>query len=221
LQKSELEKRLDPFYYVPELLELEKKVLAKTSRKLRHYIKSISSGATPKTTENEKFYAGKENGIPFLRVQNLSPTGVLEFDDCKYINMFATSKLQLEQVVPDKIKLNYNCILISRSGSLGLVNIVEPEIENSILSSHIFKIELNPDKVITVYLEAYLRSQLGQSEIFRNNNGGVIPEINQDALKSIFIIVPPLSKQKEIADHITSIRQKAQQLKDKTKEALA
>jgi len=28
LQKSELEKRLDPFYYVPELLELEKKVLA-------------------------------------------------------------------------------------------------------------------------------------------------------------------------------------------------
>jgi hypothetical protein len=29
LQKSELEKRLDPFYYIPELVELEKKVLAK------------------------------------------------------------------------------------------------------------------------------------------------------------------------------------------------
>jgi hypothetical protein len=28
----------------------------------------------------------KESGIPFLRVQNLSQTGVLEFDDCKYIN---------------------------------------------------------------------------------------------------------------------------------------
>lgn len=26
LQKSELEKRIDPFYYVPELMELEKKV---------------------------------------------------------------------------------------------------------------------------------------------------------------------------------------------------
>ena len=32
LQKSELEKRLDPFYYVPELLELEKKVLSKSQR---------------------------------------------------------------------------------------------------------------------------------------------------------------------------------------------
>ena len=29
LQKSEVEKRFDPFFYIPELLELEKKVLAK------------------------------------------------------------------------------------------------------------------------------------------------------------------------------------------------
>ena len=65
LQKSELEKRFDPFFYVPELLELEKKVLAKKPKKLRDYIVSVSSGATPKTTESEKYYAEKENGIPF------------------------------------------------------------------------------------------------------------------------------------------------------------
>src|SRR5690606_18110411 len=70
LQKSEMEKRFDPFFYVPDLVELEKKVLTKK----------------PKTTESEKYYAEKENGIPFLRVENLSPTGILEFDDCKYIN---------------------------------------------------------------------------------------------------------------------------------------
>lgn len=86
LQRSELEKRFDPFYYVPELVALEKKVLAKQPKKLRHYVQSIASGATPKTTESEKYYTEKENGIPFLRVQNLLPTGVLEFDDCKYIN---------------------------------------------------------------------------------------------------------------------------------------
>jgi hypothetical protein len=48
LQKSELEKRFDPFFYVPELLELEKKVLAKKPKKLRDYVVSVSSGATPK-----------------------------------------------------------------------------------------------------------------------------------------------------------------------------
>ena len=39
-------------------------------------------------------------------------------------------------------------------------------------------------------------------------------------VRHIFIPVPPLDKQKEIANHITDIRQQAQQLKDKTKEAL-
>ncbi|HEX7415248.1 MAG TPA: restriction endonuclease subunit S [Bacteroidia bacterium] len=445
LQKSEIEKRFDPFYYIPDLLELEKKVLAKNPKKLRDYVQGIASGATPKTTESEKYYAEKENGVPFLRVQNLSPTGVLEFDDCKYINqethkgmlkrsqvmagdllvkitgvgrmavasiapegfegninqhvcviktgskevsetlaaflnsdigerlasrrstggtrpaldytallsipviedkrilkitnkvieqkqkneaeankllasiddyllkelditlppppentlknrMFTASISELSgsrfdpfyhQVkftetiisinkskfkkgliqhlivdlkngievreyvevgirylrvtdltknginnkspkfiasnneIPDRIKLNTNCILVSRSGSLGLVNIVDDETINSILSSHIFKLELNTKLVLPIYMEAFLRSTIGQIQIFRNNNGGVIPEINQDALKSIIVVVPPLEKQKEIAKHITGIRQQAQQLKDKTKDALA
>jgi len=444
LQKSQLEKRFDPFYYVPELLELEKKVLAKKPKKLRDYVVSISSGATPKTTESELYYSEKENGIPFLRVQNLSPTGVLEFDDCKYINhethngmlkrsqvsagdllvkitgvgrmaiasvapegfigninqhvcviktgskeisetlaaflnsdigeklasrrsaggtrpaldypallsipiiedkrilkitnkvieqkqkneaeaekllssiddyllkelgiklpeppentlknrMFIStiknisgnrldpfyhqvkftetinsinkSKFKKDFIqhlivdlkngievreyveegirylrvtdltknginnkspkyiasnneIPDRIKLNTNCILVSRSGSLGLVNIVDDETINSILSSHIFKLELNTKLVLPIYMEAFLRSTIGQIQIFRNNNGGVIPEINQDALKSIVVVVPPLDKQKEIADHITNIRQQAQQLNDRTKQLL-
>ncbi len=79
-----MEKRFAPIFYVPELLELQKKVLAKKPKKLRDYVMGLTSRATPKTTE--KYYGEKENGIPFLRVQNLSPTGVLEFDDCKYIN---------------------------------------------------------------------------------------------------------------------------------------
>ncbi|HVA98139.1 MAG TPA: restriction endonuclease subunit S, partial [Bacteroidia bacterium] len=122
--------------------------------------------------------------------------------------------------IPDRIKLNSKCILVSRSGSLGLVNIVDDETINSILSSHIFKLELNTELVLPIYMEAFLRSTIGQIQIFRNNNGGVIPEINQDALKSIIVVVPPLDKQKEIANHITDIRQQAQQLKDKTKELL-
>lgn len=65
LQKSELDKRFDPFYYVPELVELEKKILSKQPKKLRDYVKGIASGATPKTTESEKYYTEKENGIPF------------------------------------------------------------------------------------------------------------------------------------------------------------
>lgn len=441
LQKSELEKRLDAEYYTPSLVALEKKILAKKPKKLREYVLGIASGATPKRDEGEKYYSDSQNGIPFLRVQNITEFG-LDLTDVKYINKethegylqrsqvfeddllvtitgriasaslapknfigninqhsvviktenrkvsemlaaylnsdigqklalrlttggtrpaldysallsipilydnrvleiskkvieqkkqneaaaekflksiddyllselgikmpklpentlknrifqrsiktisgdrfdpyhhqqsftdiiqaihngkYATDifkhliidlkngveirnyvseggvrylrvtdldKLGLnhssprfvsEQEVPDRIKLNNNCILISRSGSLGLVSVVEPEIENSILSSHIFKVELYTDKILPHFLEAYLRSVVGQSEIFRNNNGGVIPEINQEALKSIFISVPPIKKQEEIVKHISEIRKQARQLKDQTKEAL-
>lgn len=50
--------------------------------------------------------------------------------------------------------------------------------------------------------------------------GGVIPKLTKEALESIRIPLPPPDKQKEIADHITGIRQQAQQLKDKTSELL-
>ena len=45
LNHSEIEKRFDPFYYIPELVELEKQVSKLNPEKLRHYILSIGSGA--------------------------------------------------------------------------------------------------------------------------------------------------------------------------------
>lgn len=50
--------------------------------------------------------------------------------------------------------------------------------------------------------------------------GGVIPKLTKEALESIRIPVPPIEKQKEIADHITTIRNQAHQLTDKTNEAM-
>ena len=51
--------------------------------------------------------------------------------------------------------------------------------------------------------------------------GGVIPKLTKEALESIRIPVPSIEKQKEIANHITSVEKEAQRLKDKTQEALA
>lgn len=197
--------RFDPYHHQVgfiKIIEAIRKAKYPVSN-FKHYIADLKNGVEIRNYVEER-------GIRYLRVTDLGKNGLNH----------KSPRFVLEQEIPDRIKLNENCILISRSGSLGLVNIVEPEIENSILSSHIFKIELKTEKLLPVYLEAYLRSKVGQSEIFRNNNGGVIPEINQDALKSILIVCPPLGKQKEIAEHITSIRQQAQHLKDHTKELL-
>ena len=151
-----------------------------------------------------------ENGFRYLRVTDLGENGMNDYSP-RFVEV---------QKIPEYIKLNERCILISRSGSLGLVNAFEPKLVNTILSSHIFKVELLTEIINPFYLEAYLRSKIGQLEIFRNNNGGVIPEINQGALRSIHIVIPPIEKQNEIAEHIQSIRVKAKRLQEEAKNVL-
>lgn len=182
LRKSELEKRLDPFYYVPELLELEKKVLAKEPKKLRDYVVGISSGATPKTTESEKYYAEKENGIPFLRVQNLSPTGILEFDDCKYINE-ETHNGMLKR---SQVKEGDLLVKITGVGRMAVASVAPEGFEGNI-NQHVCVIRTG-NKEISETLAAFLNTDIGEKLASRRATGGTRPALDYPALLSIPII---------------------------------
>lgn len=182
LQKSELEKRFDPFFYVPELLELEKKVLAKKPKKLRDYIVSISSGATPKTTESELYYTEKENGVPFLRVQNLSQTGVLEFDECKYINLEThNGMLKRSQVSSGDL-----LVKITGVGRMAVAS-VAPEGFIGNINQHVCVIKTG-SKEISETLAAFLNSDIGEKLASRRSAGGTRPALDYPALLSIPII---------------------------------
>jgi len=182
LQKSELEKRFDPFFYVPELLELEKKVLAKKPKKLRDYVKGLASGATPKTTESEKYYAEKENGIPFLRVQNLSPTGVLEFDDCKYINEEThNGMLKRSQVSAGDL-----LVKITGVGRMAVASVAPEGFEGNI-NQHVCVIKTG-SKEVSETLAAFLNSDIGEKLASRRSTGGTRPALDYPALLSIPIV---------------------------------
>lgn len=182
LQKSEVEKRFDPFFYIPELLELEKKVLAKQPKKLRDYVLKVASGATPKTTETELYYSGKENGIPFLRVQNLSPTGVLEFDDCKYINEEThNGMLKRSQVSAGDL-----LVKITGVGRMAIAS-VAPERFIGNINQHVCVIKTG-SKEISETLSAFLNSDIGEKLASRRSAGGTRPALDYPALLSIPII---------------------------------
>ena len=70
------------------------------------------------------------------------------------------------------------------------------------------------------YLHSILSSKLIYRLFKKATIGGVVDNLNIELVKKIKIPLPPLTKQKEIAERITSIRQEAQKLKDKTKEAM-
>ena len=141
-----------------------------------------------------------------MRVSDLGEHGI-ENDNPRYVDV---------EEIPDKVRLTSDSFLISRSGSLGLVSVVKDEIRDAILSSHIFKVTLDTTKIRTEYLEAVLRSRIGQIQFLQNNNGAVIPEISQTALKSIRVVLPPAS----IQNHIVSFMRYAYgQKKQKEQEA--
>lgn len=207
LQKSELEKRFDPFFYVPELLELEKKVLAKKPKKLRDYVKGLASGATPKTTESEKYYAEKENGIPFLRVQNLSPTGVLEFDDCKYINEEThNGMLKRSQVSAGDL-----LVKITGVGRMAVASVAPEGFEGNI-NQHVCVIKTG-SKEISETLAAFLNSDIGEKLASRRSTGGTRPALDYPALLSIPIIEDKRILQ--ITDKVIAQKQKNEAEADK------
>jgi restriction endonuclease S subunit len=182
LQKSEVEKRFDPFFYIPEILELEKMVLAKQPKKLRDYVLKVASGATPKTTETELYYSKKENGIPFLRVQNLSPTGVLEFEDCKYINEEThNGMLKRSQVSAGDL-----LVKITGVGRMAIAS-VAPEGFVGNINQHVCVIKTG-SKEISETLSAFLNSDIGERMASRRSAGGTRPALDYPALLSIPII---------------------------------
>lgn len=182
LKRSDIEKRLDPFYYVPTISELERIVRKHNPKPLRNYVISISSGATPKTTESEKYYSDKENGIPFLRVQNLSPTGFLQLDNCKYINNETHENyLKRSQVSGSDLLIKITGVgrmavsSVAPSGFIGNTN------------QHMVVVKTESKKASTI-LAAYLNTDIGERLASRRATGGTRPALDYPALLSIPII---------------------------------
>ena len=144
-----------------------------------------------------------DHGYRYLRVSDLGKNGI-ENSDPRYVNI---------DEIPDRVRLTDNSFLISRSGSLGLVSVLEDEIRNTVLGSDIFKVELDAESIHPRYLETFFRSQIGQTLIFQLNSGSIIPRLDQPAVKSLNVVVPPFDVQKKIADEAMRRRSKAAKLR--------
>jgi type I restriction enzyme, S subunit len=182
VNKSQIEKRLDPFYYVPELMELEEKVWQKNPQKLIHYAKAVSSGATPKTTESEKYYTDKENGIPFLRVQNLTSAGRLKLDNVKFIN----EETHNGMLARSKVKEGDLLIKITGVGRMA-VSSVAPEGFEGNVNQHMVVMKTDSPETSKI-LAAFLNADIGEKLASRRTTGGTRPALDYPALLSIPII---------------------------------
>lgn len=118
----------------------------------------------------------------------------------------------------EEFQIKKDDLLIAMTGAtIGKVGIYEHD-EKSLLNQRNGIIK--PININSIYLMSILNLNIYQKIIIKNSNGGAQPNISETDIMKIFIPVPPLEKQIEIANHISQIRQQAQALKDKTNIAL-
>lgn len=182
VNRSEIEGRLEPNYYRPSISSLEKKVRSLATKSLRDYAYSISGGATPKKTEAEKYYSDSDNGIPFLRVQNLQTTGELSLDGCLYINQETHNGLLKRSQVSEGDLL----IKITGVGRMAIASVAPKNFIGN-TNQHMVVVKTG-DAALSKYLAHYLNLDIIERIASRHSTGGTRPALDYPSLKGIPII---------------------------------
>lgn len=182
VQRSEIEGRMEPEFYKPSIADLEKTIRAKSSHRLRDYAFSISGGATPKKTEGDKYYADKETGIPFLRVQNLNTDGTLSLDDCLYINKETHESMLSRSQVSEGDLL----VKITGVGRMAIAS-VAPDGFVGNTNQHMVVVKTG-NKEISKYLARYLNLDIIEKIASRHSTGGTRPALDYSSVRNLPII---------------------------------
>ncbi|MBL8098624.1 MAG: restriction endonuclease subunit S [Anaerolineales bacterium] len=203
------ENRFDPYYHQESFKQLDKILSSKLFSKFSSLIEVITKGETP-LWKGETYV---DEGIPFLKVQNISIDGI--FGEITYI----TKELHDSMV---RSKLQGGELLYTMAGSIGIATYLPKDFGEANINQAIAKIILKENISINKdYLLEVLNSYICNIQAKRFLTVSAQPNINFEQIKAIKIPLPPLEKQKEIAKHINSIREQARKLKEKTNGALA
>jgi len=182
VNRSEIEGRLEPEFYRPSLSSLENKIRSLATHKLRDYAISLAGGATPKKTEADSFYTDSENGIPFLRVQNLQTNGELSLSGCIYINEDTHNGLLARSQVSEGDLL----VKITGVGRMAIAS-VAPQGFVGNTNQHMVVIKTG-DASLSKYLARYLNLDIIEKIASRHSTGGTRPALDYPSLKSLPII---------------------------------
>lgn len=188
--------RLDAEYYQPKydlLFEKLKGFQTATIKEIATIQKSIEPGSD----------AYQEEGIPFIRVANLSKFGLSNSD----------VKLDTTQFA-DTIRPQKDTILLSKDGSVGIAYKME-ETQDVITSSAILHLQLKTPNVLPDYLTLVLNSIVVKLQAERDAGGSIIQHWKPSEIENVIIPILPMDEQHMIADKVKQsfkMREEAQSL---------
>ena len=130
-------------------------------------------------TRFKRDYVEQADGIPFLSGTNIS-------------QLTPTNRKYLSKENPKlaELQVQEGWILVTRSGSTGIVSSVPGEWDGWTISEHVIRLVPDETKVSPGYLEAFLRSGPGQVLLQAGVFGSVIDEITPEYVGSIPLPIP-------------------------------
>ncbi len=125
------------------------------------------------------YVKGSANAVPFLGGSNVT-------------ELLVSTKKWLHPDDPkvEELRVRSGWILVTRSGSTGIVSSVPKSWDGVAMSEHVIRIVPNEQLMSGEYIHAFLRSPHGQNQIARGIFGSVIDEINPSHLAQIQIPLP-------------------------------
>ncbi|WP_372551892.1 restriction endonuclease subunit S [Acinetobacter pittii] len=167
--------------------------------------KIVTKGTTPTTLG----MAFQENGIPFIRVNNIHDKLLNFKDDVLYIDEQTHKKLSRSVIKPRDV-------LISIAGSIGRSCVVPDDAPDLNCNQAVCIIRCDFEKILPEYLSYWLGGEIARSQITNSKVTGVIQNLSLTQVKALNIDLPPLAEQRRI----TSILDQANELRQKRQQAI-
>jgi type I restriction enzyme S subunit len=158
-------------------------------KKIKHITSKIGSGVTP--SGGGTIYL--ESGIPLLRSQNVL-FGKIELEGVAFISDKIHASMSNSHVRKGDVLLNIT------GGSIGRCHYVDFELELNV-NQHVCIIRPKKD-ITTLFLNSILSSEIGQGQIWFNQQGGGREGLNFQSIKNFFLPLPPVTEQTLICDYI-------------------
>jgi restriction endonuclease S subunit len=164
-------------------------------------------------------------GIPFVRVSNISPFDITEE---KYISEELYNELTpYEENTPFETSKNYQPqqgeILFSKDGSPGIAHYLKEQPPKMIPSGGILRLKSKTDKTNNEYLTLVLNSLITQEQVNRDVGGSIILHWRPDQVKLTIIPILSEAKQTEIQQKVTesfNLRKQSKHLLESAKKAV-
>ena len=174
--KSHRDKRLDAEHYHPWHLENLRKIKEK-AQPLSEFIIHISGGATPLGA------VYPEEGIPFLRVQNIMPNYISD-SGIKHLSPSQNQEILRSQLQKDDILLTITGVSYGKSA------VVTDEFVGANINQHSVKMTVR--NIVPYFLSTFLNCKYGYSQSTRHVVGITRPALDYSAIKSF--LIPDLNR---------------------------